>query len=483
MKTFRWVMKNEKRFRDDLQRMKQLTDYLHETLGDTQRNILMEIMRETCLVVLQLASDVKDMKSLLEMSKLVDYQKLVDGDDSRSDLSQAETLVQAPSLGDGSGRSSTAAHGSSVFERLAEFRAVNISSHETPRTGGHDAPVLEQKEDLLDMKDGYEGRRATATYKGHTVWIERKAYERERMATEDDVEDVLSDSIRADAEHLVFLLRAKSKPVEFCVPGCAGYFNDADNDRFGFVYEVRGPALGQLQLRSLVEVLKSRVDLAKRLSACLLYLHATNWLHKGLRSESIPFLGESNEDRTQPYISSFEYSRPDDINATVTGAPDSPEWAMYCHPNYINRVTRFRKTYDIYSLGIILIEIAYWKPAERIFDFIGIGEGEVLPQGETGSFRSPFEQLQERNFAKLSKTRQVRECLLRDKENGGRLEYMQYVRDTMGDKYCSTVNACIGGMEYFHLPTEADQTDPVIATLIQQAYLRLVVDVLDSIAI
>lgn len=37
--------------------------------------------------------------------------------------------------------------------------------------------------------------------------------------------------------------------------------------------------------------------------------------------------------------------------------------------------------------------------------------------------------------------------------------------------------------EYFKIPPNADQSDPVISALTQQAYLRLVVNVLQSITV
>ena len=89
-------------------------------------------------------------------------------------------------------------------------------------------------------------------------------------------------------------------------------------------------------------------------------------------------------------------------------------------------------------------------------------------------------QVEQKDAQKLD-YRSSREWLLRDTSEGGKPELLSHVRIVMGDKYCSAVRACIGGMELFHLPIDAPQNDPVIATLLQQAYLRLVVDVLNGI--
>lgn len=71
--------------------------------------------------------------------------------------------------------------------------------------------------------------------------------------------------------------------------------------------------------------------------------------------------------------------------------------------------------------------------------------------------------------------------LVRDESSAGRLEYMKHVRNVMGERYHNSSMACISGLDYFHLPREVDQTDSVIAALLQQECLRLVVDVLDAI--
>lgn len=114
-------------------------------------------------------------------------------------------------------------------------------------------------------------------------------------------------------------------------------------------------------------------------------LHAVDWLHKGLRSDNIIFfhngLGDTgNENRnvnlSEPHLTGFDYSRP----AASASMSERPEISLaddlYRHPNVQGFSADgaagrgFRKQHDIYSLGLILIEIAYWKPLESI---IGVG--------------------------------------------------------------------------------------------------------------
>lgn len=237
-------------------------------------------------------------------------------------------------------------------------------------------------------------------------------------------------------------------------------------------------SLSQLLLqRGSLPSLQSRISLAKELVTSLYFLHAVNWLHKGLRDESILVLTQNGSlDYSQPFISGFEYSRPDETDLTTTAAPDT--WAVYAHPDYqgFDKKT-YRKTFDIYSLGIILLEIALWKPAEEILGFgqpsMSTGEKDKSPEA-----KDEFQGKKGYSKDSLQDLKNIRNRLLVDEPS-----LLEQVRATMGSRYYNAVRSCICGLEYVNLPTEADETSPVIATLLQQAYLRLVVDVLRSIRV
>jgi hypothetical protein len=325
----------------------------------------------------------------------------------------------------------------------------------------------------------------------------------------------------------------ENRPTQFRVPLCAGYFDDESNQRFGLIYQVPGAIPHSAEAISLSQLLLqqgnpppllSRISLAKELVTSLYFLHAVNWLHKGLRDESILVLmRHGSPDYSQPFISGFEYSRPDEAGLTTTAAPDT--WAVYAHPDYqgFDKKT-YRKTFDMYSLGIILLEIASWKPAEEILGF----EQPSIPKEQQETVKNPAEkngasekkdeaagekdnsarkdeaekneasekkdeaagekdktagkdEAQEtKTYSKdsLQDLKNIRKRLLVDEP-----ALLEHVRATMGSRYHDAVKACIGGLEYFKLPADADETGEVIATLLQQAYLRLVVDALRGIRV
>ena len=73
-------------------------------------------------------------------------------------------------------------------------------------------------------------------------------------------------------------------------------------------------------------------------------------------------------DYDEPWLVGFEYSRED------PGFSENPRELeiskdIYRHPERWGQPTRrFDKSHDVYSLGIILLEIGLWKPASYLED-------------------------------------------------------------------------------------------------------------------
>src|SRR6202034_1415431 len=48
------------------------------------------------------------------------------------------------------------------------------------------------------------------------------------------------------------------------------------------------------------------------------------------------------------------------------------EFNRYRHPSYLrNKEQRYQKRYDVYALGVILLEIALWSTAEHLHERMG----------------------------------------------------------------------------------------------------------------
>lgn len=163
---------------------------------------------------------------------------------------------------------------------------------------------------------------------------------------------------------------------------CVGYFHQQGDQRFGFVYVLPLPELGldsnSLNLFSLNNVIRIKdpeIDnkvrlpdfgevflLVKALASCLLAFHEVGWLHKNFSSHHILVFSPSAEVVHQ-YVGSavlagFNDSRPE---ASVITFGPRQEFPHYQHPLYQQGVN-FRRSFDYFGLGIVLLELGLWQP-------------------------------------------------------------------------------------------------------------------------
>ncbi|KAL9617046.1 MAG: hypothetical protein Q9160_008119 [Pyrenula sp. 1 TL-2023] len=157
----------------------------------------------------------------------------------------------------------------------------------------------------------------------------------------------------------------------------AGYIDEPVRNRFGLAFytglknsQDGRPAITLQEAYTLRRniPLDDRFAVAIALAKTLSSLHAVGWLHKSLRSENIVFLskfGEANHDLSQPYILGFDLSRPKSENSDNTKEFRRPQ-QIYTHPKRWGTPQEiFSPVHDIYSLGVILLEVGCWRSAAK----------------------------------------------------------------------------------------------------------------------
>ena len=160
---------------------------------------------------------------------------------------------------------------------------------------------------------------------------------------------------------------------------CIGYTDDSDRSRYGLVY--RAPAPSHSSLHALISSadlktpdLDARVRLAATLSVATWSLHSLDWLHKSLCSSNVLFFPSAFSasahratataalvpDISKPYLTGFDASRPD-LDTALSVVPRNPSIAnLHRHPSSLRGIP-YAKAFDIYSLGLVLLEIGLWK--------------------------------------------------------------------------------------------------------------------------
>lgn len=351
---------------------------------------------------------------------------------------------------------------------LAQFAAVNLQSESlngirdvtasfTQRIDlNHSADEIQNTKIELDdiqltqnLEDIEETERTEGTYNDKSIWIEWKVAE-PSPGHANGTHAIVHERITT----LAALLREMNKIVQFRAPECLGYFYDDDNGRFGFVFakpasvpNTESPTTLRALLDTEMPSLTDRITLMRLLAETVERLHAVDWLHKGLRSSNILFFTDRSTgaiNLSDPYISGFEYARPAQRDDMTQRPSDDPGADIYRHPA-TQAGLGFLKSFDLYSLGVVLLEIAYWAPIEKI---LGIADLERARPKEVSRVRAML--LEEERFRK-------------------------HVRSHLGQTVEGLVWACLKGPEGFGLDGECDEKDAFVAARLQREFGERVV--------
>ena len=166
---------------------------------------------------------------------------------------------------------------------------------------------------------------------------------------------------------------------------CLGYFRTNRHIlRYAYVFqfpeelrEAPNPTMLSLQdllvSTSLRPSLNERLDVALACAETVLQLHTAGWLHKGIRAGNILFFSAdgppsvSDGSLSRPYVGGYEFARADNPLETTEDPKSRELQDLYRHPKSIGPGRKsYIKQFDLWSLGCILVELAFWSPLASI---------------------------------------------------------------------------------------------------------------------
>lgn len=177
--------------------------------------------------------------------------------------------------------------------------------------------------------------------------------------------------------NLAKILNRDLLPKGFRVLRCIGYLYSSTTT-IGYLFRPPSDAISNKEPISLYDILKEvkgpssipalgdRFELAKAIVTTVFEFHNIGWMHKNIHPKNILFWPSKECDGEvnirQPYIVGFDLSRsnqPGEASEKPIGAEEDD---LYRHPSYKGAdAGGFKPSYDFYSLGIMLFEIAMWR--------------------------------------------------------------------------------------------------------------------------
>lgn len=480
-KRLKWATFDHKKMEALIVKLSDFNDTMHDALDKAQMDLLIDMQTRTNDQIVLLNRTMSSMVQIYRSEQLAfrRHYSLTEPEESDYD----DLYGNAGPVTRNAAPQPLAALAQQNFIHLA-IEDSQIHTEETANEIGlpHLAQDIRQTELLFEdvrSKDKEpfpvdidEGVRTEAVYNNIPVWIEWKNPDPSSPPQHDGGVD---PKIHARVKKLAALLSKNNRTVRFRAPFCRGYFIDEEEGRFGLVFEKPAAVPAEtvpMSLRSLIEAsnntetnvempsLTDRITLMRLVSETVERLHAVDWLHKGLRSDNILLFpkkgGEVNY--ADPYISGFDYSRPATSDDMTERPLENPSADIYRHPTVQHEGNRekqagresYKKSFDLYSLGVVLLEIAYWRTIDQI---LAIDLDKAKPKHIWA----------------------VRERLLEMEPH-----HLKFVKSYLGNTVEDVIRSCLVGPEKFGLDQDCDEKREVIAASLQKAFGEKVVKRLAS---
>ncbi|KXX75785.1 hypothetical protein MMYC01_207445 [Madurella mycetomatis] len=401
-KRVRWAIRDLDKFDDLVKDMGQRINKLNDLMTETQQRKTREDNYRVNMVVVGSAVDEESLELIRAAVR------------SEPGTSQVRTAVER--------------------KALTQARRVNISAMSLQELSLDEFALPTKFTDLKRFVTTKKSSLASGPY----YLLERKMFD-------PDIQPRDMTRLASRIQRLVLLLQ-KPKSTYFRTPRAQGYITDSENTCWWIVFHFplrtlpdpevtrrilhkkRSAPVSLLSLLSRTEKVKfrppleQRLTLASTLCATFSELYLSGWLHKGVRSENILFPGagaiiqpptsysytaeEMQNILSSPLVCGFDYSRHESERSTIDKARMSGDVhvAIYRHPSYQGEAAEgYKVQYDIYAVGLVLVEIALWRPLKSFL------EGKKS-SSKTGATAKPGPSLLEAQLGMSNKPASVELC-------------------------------------------------------------------------
>ncbi|KAG5810500.1 hypothetical protein H9Q74_005791 [Fusarium xylarioides] len=269
----------------------------------------------------------------------------------------------------------------SSLRGLVDRKSVATAPSSTNFLRGN--PQLEKNAFTMPMGAQHKERfLATRKTTGEQVLFEKKSWD-------DEISMVNRITLQMRLSRLVAMLRpGRSNYLLKAI----GFAEDESAKCWWIIYEIPSSIVAPYPVLTLHErlgrqsfhmaPLEVRTRVAFALASAYSELFSSGWVHNAISSHSIVYFGPQT-DLANPSVVGFGFSRQDTENSNVDSAKTQSEieTSFYRHPHYIGKeAKRFMTQFDIYSFGLVLIEIAFWQPLKDVCPYAkgnGFGKEEA----------------------------------------------------------------------------------------------------------
>ena len=350
-----WSLSKPK-FEDLVSDLESHVNKLKDLLTETQQNLAARNWERVSIIVVGQARSDEELQSIVEATRKGSQQATASTIQSLAERKAIEKSTKGPSL--------------------KILSPLNIADFRRP----HEMSRMQR---FISCRSG--------AHDPQHVLFEKKAYVSNMTTTE-------KQFLKKRIDKLVIMLGSSSRSDHFRTLQCIGCIDDPGSlcwwlvfalpvDQEGILLDIDNPPqpvslLARLTMKNPFKPpLESRLLLASKLASTLGSLYGSGWLHKGIRSENVLFfnaslnksvgLSDSKYDITEPYVAGFEYSRQDTEALTIDKRKNVEDLqsVIYWHPDYQGVPAQgYKIQNDMYSFGLVLVEIAWWVPLISFLD-------------------------------------------------------------------------------------------------------------------